>query len=117
MIFEFHLSQAWTEGEDSHIWAARASSSAQSVGMHRTTANSKLVEADRRLWKRIWWAVYIRDRHSAAATGRPYRIHDIFNDIELPERADFASDREHSFFVQHIRLAQIRELRGRESLA
>jgi hypothetical protein len=79
------------------------------MGMHRTTANSRLVDEDRRLWRRVWWAVYIRDRHAAAATGRPYRIHEDFNDIELPQREDFDTEESFLRFFYSVKLAKLGE--------
>jgi hypothetical protein len=40
-------------------WLATAIRSAQCMGMHRTTINSKLPSADRRMWRRIWWCLYV----------------------------------------------------------
>ena len=65
--------------------------------------------SDRRLWKRIWWSLYvscqdfllqihelkigeIRDRHAAAALGRPVRIRDEDCDVEPLEESDFEGD-------------------------
>lgn len=77
------------------------------MGMHRTTANSKLVDEDRRLWRRVWWSIFIRDRHAAAASGRPYRINEEFNDIELPEREDFDSEDTYLRFYYSVKLAKL----------
>lgn len=77
------------------------------MGMHRTTADSKLVAEDRRLWRRVWWGVFIRDRHAAAATGRPYRINEEFNDIEMPERDDFDSEDAYLRFYHSVKLAKL----------
>ena len=63
------------------------------------------------MWKRIWWSIYvssrideicrrnpdhlqIRDRHAAAALGRPCRISDEDCDIEMLDVEDFLIDQE-----------------------
>lgn len=47
---------------------------------------------DRKLWKRIWWSIYVRDRHAATALGRPMRIHDDDCDVEMLDESDFDDD-------------------------
>lgn len=109
IIFEFLLSQIWSGEEDSFIWASRASSSAQALGMHRSTAESKMPIRQQHLWRRVWWCIYIRDRHSAAATGRPTRIHGIFNNVESPQQSDFEGDCDWELFCESVKLAHIGE--------
>lgn len=62
------------------------------------------------MWRRIWYCVYIRDRHSAAATGRPYHIVDAFSDVELPTEEDFEDGEDCELFLRSISLAKIGEL-------
>lgn len=88
----FILGFVWQSPEDqkdSWHWLGQAISTAQTLGMHRSTARSGLSPHHRSLWKRIWWSVYVRDRHTAAALGRPVRIRDEDCDIEPLESFDF----------------------------
>lgn len=41
-------------------WLATAIRSAQCMGMHRSTVDSKMQPVDRRTWRRIWWCLYVR---------------------------------------------------------
>lgn len=88
----FLLGFVWQSPEDqkdSWQWLGQAISTAQTLGMHRSTARSSLRSHHRSLWKRIWWSIYVRDRLTAAALGRPVRIRDEDCDIEPLEWADF----------------------------
>jgi hypothetical protein len=78
--------------KDTWHWLGAAISLAQSKGLHRSTKGSHLSAADQRLWKRIWWSIYVRDRHAASALGRPMRIHDDDCDVEMLEESDFDDD-------------------------
>ncbi|TPX11539.1 uncharacterized protein E0L32_007750 [Thyridium curvatum] len=80
------------EQKDSWHWLGCAISLAQTMGMHRSTEQSCLSPRTRSLWKRIWWSLYIRDRHVSAALGRPYRIRDQDCNPEPLGEADFEFD-------------------------
>lgn len=80
--------------KDSWYWLGNAISLAQTLGMHRTTGLSCMKWQTRSLWKRIWWSIYIRDRHAAAALGRPCRIRDEDCDVEPLSEDDFEFDRD-----------------------
>ncbi|CAK7234096.1 hypothetical protein SCUCBS95973_008819 [Sporothrix curviconia] len=86
----------WWEGpedqKDSWHWLSAAVSLAQTLGMHRSTALSGMPPRRRLMLKRIWWSIYIRDRHAAAALGRPCRIQDEDCDVEMLDEEDFRID-------------------------
>ncbi|CAK7204038.1 hypothetical protein SEUCBS139899_006789 [Sporothrix eucalyptigena] len=86
----------WWEGpedqKDSWHWLSAAVSLAQTLGMHRSTALSGMHPRQRSMLKRIWWSIYIRDRHAAAALGRPCRIQDEDCDVEMLTEDDFLID-------------------------
>lgn len=44
---------------DCWTWLSLAIRLAQNMGMHRSTSRSSLREDDRKLWKRIWWSLYV----------------------------------------------------------
>ncbi|RAK71472.1 uncharacterized protein BO72DRAFT_473222 [Aspergillus fijiensis CBS 313.89] len=73
--------------KDTCYWIGCAIHVAQALGMHRS-----YVSGVRCLRKRIWWSVYARDRHTAAAFGQPCRIRDEDCDIEPLTQADFDFD-------------------------
>ncbi|RMY33222.1 hypothetical protein D0866_06072 [Hortaea werneckii] len=101
-------------------WSRVAVIVAQGSGMHRSVEGSQLSKADKRLWKRIWWTLFTRDRSVAVALGRPVSINiedsdvemvseDDFVDDEGPDRpAEYAPDPIHvQFFLNYVKLCEI----------
>lgn len=78
--------------KDTWHWIGCAVSLAQALGMHRSTATSGFPSTTRSLWKRIWWSIYVRERHAAAALGRPSHICDDDCDVEPLTREDLEVD-------------------------
>ena len=76
--------------KDSHHWMGIAVSLAQTIGLHRNPANSATIEpARQRLWKRIWWSTYMRDRLIALGMRRPTRIKAGDFDVPMLTVEDF----------------------------
>jgi len=100
-------------------WSRVAVAVAQGSGMHRSVENSQLSRADKRLWKRIWWTLFSRDRSVAVALGRPCAINPEDADVEMiteddfiedePDRpAEFRADPVHvHFFIHYVKLCDI----------
>lgn len=92
---------------------------AQGSGMHRSVENSQLSRADKRLWKRIWWTLFTRDRSVAVALGRPVNINTDDSDVEMLTEDDFIEDEDDmpaeyppdpihvQFFLQYVKLCEI----------
>ncbi|KEF62525.1 uncharacterized protein A1O9_00498 [Exophiala aquamarina CBS 119918] len=94
-----------TDNKDFSHWLAASIHLAQMMGMHRSydqihgltkciltshsTKHSHLSIKDRKLWKRIWWTLYVRDHFDAASVGRPMMINDDDCDIEPLRETDF----------------------------
>ncbi|PYI13136.1 hypothetical protein BO99DRAFT_427302 [Aspergillus violaceofuscus CBS 115571] len=108
--------------KDTCYWIGCATNAAQALGMHRSISQSGTPQSVRCLRKRIWWSVYTRDRHTAAAFGQPCRIRDEDCDIEPPTQEDleFDNDYDHSlipkqedfhvlYFMEMSKLASVRE--------
>ncbi|KAI5293111.1 Transcriptional activator of fatty acid utilization [Ascosphaera atra] len=107
------------------FWTRVATIVAQGSGMHRSVESSQLSRTDKRLWKRIWWTLFTRDRSVAVALGRPVLINTDDSDVEMiteddfiedetetpngvPIVADFAPDPIHvQFFLQYVKLCEI----------
>lgn len=80
---------------------------------------SQLSRSDKRLWKRIWWTLFSRDRSVAVALGRPVGINPEDTDVEMiteddfiedePDRpAEFPQDPIHvRFFINYVKLCEI----------
>lgn len=100
-------------------WTRVATIVAQGSGMHRSVEGSQLSKADKRLWKRIWWTLFTRDRSVAVALGRPVHINLDDSDVEMLTEDDFvesedghpsdyAPDPVHiHFFMQYVKLCEI----------
>lgn len=81
--------------------------------------NSQLSKPDKRLWKRIWWTLFTRDRSVAVALGRPIGINTDDSDVEMVTEDDFIEDELDTpaeyppdpvhvqFFLQYVKLCEI----------
>ncbi|KAE8394486.1 fungal-specific transcription factor domain-containing protein [Aspergillus alliaceus] len=72
-----------SEERDTRFWLGVAISLAQKRGMHMMSKLSFQSTREEKLWKRIWWALYVRDQQSAAALGLPPRIRDEDCDVAM----------------------------------
>ena len=100
-------------------WSRVATIVAQGSGMHRSVEGSQLSKADKRLWKRIWWTLFTRDRSVAVALGRPVHINTDDSDVEMVSEEDFIEDDSGEapeypadplhvqFFLQYVKLCEI----------
>ena len=100
-------------------WSRVATIVAQGSGMHRSVEQSQLSRADKRLWKRIWWTLFTRDRSVAVALGRPIHINLDDSDVEMLTEEDFTEDEPDrpseyppdpvhvQFFLQYVKLCEI----------
>lgn len=100
-------------------WIRVAIVVAQGSGMHRSVENSQLSRSDKRLWRRIWWTLFSRDRSVAVALGRPVAINPEDSDVEMITEEDFIEDDgdrpgEHAadpvhvqFFIHYVKLTEI----------
>jgi hypothetical protein len=100
-------------------WSRVATIVAQGSGMHRSVEGSQLSKADKRLWKRIWWTLFTRDRSVAVALGRPVHINTDDSDVEMVSEDDFIEDEGEianeftqdplhvQFFLQYVKLCEI----------
>ncbi|GAB7364832.1 hypothetical protein MBLNU230_g5626t2 [Neophaeotheca triangularis] len=100
-------------------WSRVAVIVAQGSGMHRSVEGSQLSKADKRLWKRIWWTLFTRDRSVAVALGRPVSINIEDSDVEMVSEDDFVDDESDKpseypadpihvqFFIHYVKLCEI----------
>ena len=96
-----------------HRWEAGQSLTNGSV------ESSQLIKPDKRLWKRIWWTLFTRDRSVAVALGRPIGINmddsdvgmlteDDFIEDEIDIAAEYPPEPVHvQFFLQYVKLCEI----------
>ncbi|KAK6502115.1 Transcriptional activator of fatty acid utilization [Arthrobotrys conoides] len=100
-------------------WSRVATVVAQGSGMHRSVERSQLSRADKRIWKRIWWTLFTRDRSVAVALGRPVHINTDDSDVEMISEDDFDEDEPGvsveykpnplhvKFFLHYVKLCEI----------
>lgn len=75
--------------KDTWHWMGVAISLAHTIGLHRNPANTKMSPRKQKLWKRIWWSCFMRDRLIALGMRRPTRIKDEDFDVPMLEESDF----------------------------
>ncbi|EMD01250.1 hypothetical protein BAUCODRAFT_29699 [Baudoinia panamericana UAMH 10762] len=76
--------------KDSHHWMGIAVSLSHTIGLHRNPEKSASMDVPRqKLWKRIWWSTYMRDRLVALGMRRPTRIKDADFDVPMLRIDDF----------------------------
>jgi len=97
---------------------SQSSRGEQSLSNH-SVEGSQLSRPDKRLWKRIWWTLFTRDRSVAVALGRPVHINVDDSDVEMVTEDDFIEDEldqpaksppdnvHVQFFLQYVRLCEI----------
>ncbi|KAK3619244.1 hypothetical protein LTR56_024164 [Elasticomyces elasticus] len=79
--------------KDSHHWMGIAVSLSHTIGLHRNPAKSQTMDLPKqRLWRRMWWSTYMRDRLVALGMRRPTRIKDADYDVPMLSLEDFEDD-------------------------
>lgn len=76
-------------------WTGVAISLAQTLGLHRGLVNqecSRIPMNRQRLWRRIWWVCFFRDRWLSLGMGRPMRINSEDCDVAMPSVEDVMSE-------------------------
>ncbi len=75
--------------KDTWHWMGVAISLAHTIGLHRNPENSNMEPAKKKLWKRIWWSCFMRDRLIALGMRRPTRVKDEAYDVPMLVEDDF----------------------------
>lgn len=75
--------------KDTWHWMGVAISLAHTIGLHRNPVNSTMDVKKQKLWKRIWWSCFMRDRLVALGMRRPTRIKDEDYDVPMLTLDDF----------------------------
>lgn len=99
--------------QDAFYWTSLATKRAYSIGMHRNGDN--LNKNQKKLWKRIWWTLFTRDRSIAVTRRRPVSISTGDYDVESICKDDFiesdngvSGDPLHvQFFLQYVKICKI----------
>ncbi|KAI9778330.1 MAG: hypothetical protein M1839_008117 [Geoglossum umbratile] len=75
--------------KDTWHWMGVAISLSHTIGLHRNPGKSKMDHKRQRLWKRIWWSCFMRDRLVALGMRRPTRIKSEDYDVPMLTLDDF----------------------------
>lgn len=75
--------------KDTWHWMGVAISLAHTIGLHRNPEKSSMEPSKKKLWKRIWWSCFMRDRLVALGMRRPTRVKDEDYDVPMLTEADF----------------------------
>jgi len=75
--------------KDTWHWMGVATSVAHTIGLHRNPERSNMDGKRTKLWKRIWWSTYMRDRLIALGMRRPTRIKTEDYDVPMMTLDDF----------------------------
>jgi hypothetical protein len=78
--------------KDTWHWMGVAISLSHTIGLHRNPENSNMDLTRQKLWKRIWWSCYMRDRLVALGMRRPTRIKTEDCDVPMLTIEDFDID-------------------------
>lgn len=78
--------------KDTWHWMGVAISLSHTIGLHRNPAKSNMDPNRQKLWKRIWWSCYMRDRLVALGMRRPTRIKTEDCDVPMLTIEDFEID-------------------------
>ncbi|KAH8724455.1 fungal-specific transcription factor domain-containing protein [Phaeosphaeriaceae sp. PMI808] len=93
VIQSLFLMSFWRAGalleKDARHWLGTAISLAQTKALHRSGEDCE--EKILRLRRRLWWAIYVRERQCGSALGLPNRIRDEDCDIVPLSASDFTS--------------------------
>lgn len=93
VIQALFLMSFWRAGalleKDARHWLGTAISLSQTRALHRS--GGETIEKMTRLKRRLWWALYVRERQCASALGLPSRIRDEDCDIEPLTVSDFVT--------------------------
>ncbi|CAG8251552.1 unnamed protein product [Penicillium salamii] len=114
VVAVFLISFWWggpNDQKDSWHWLGIAVSSAQNLGMHRSTAESHMSSNRAKMWRRIWWSIRIRDALVSSSIGRPQHFSIYDCDVEILSLHDlegeFKTESELHYACQMARLCSI----------
>ena len=109
VLIGWYWEKSRDHAEDAYYWNGLATTVALGSGIRRSTERSPLSNADKRLWRRIWWTLFVRDR-SVALVKQLIQIHTDDSDVEMVCEEDFIDDEyppnpiQVQFFLQYVKL-------------
>ncbi len=84
--------EAPDDSKDIWHWLGIAVSLARTIGINCDTSEAGIDMKTRKLWKRIWWCCFLRDRLISLGMRRPMRIPEKEFDLPMLELEDFETE-------------------------
>lgn len=95
---------------NSYYWSRIAVTVAQGYGFHRDITDAPLSEDEAKMWRLVWWNLYIKDISTSVGFGRPRIIHLEDCDVKMLTLEDFPNDvsyQDAEALIQMIKLSEI----------
>ncbi|OAX82111.1 hypothetical protein ACJ72_03536, partial [Emergomyces africanus] len=89
LLLMTHWYEMPDDQKDTWHWMGVSLSLAHTIGLHRDPSKSCMDPQRQKLWKRVWWSTYTRDRLIALGMRRPTRIKDEDCDVPMLSLEDF----------------------------
>jgi hypothetical protein len=104
--------------KDTWHWTGLAISLAHTIGLHRNPDKSNMEPNQKKLWKRIWWSCFMRDRLVALGMRRPTRVKDEDYDVPMLTEDDFEiSPLSESISIISPQCTVLRDVKAQRELA
>lgn len=100
-----HMAPPWTDTvETPSIWilAAQAVSNAQMSGLHQDPTNWNIESWEKKLRKKLWWAIYMTDCWTSICHGNPPHIYRESFDTTPPDIDDIRFDEDVPEDLMHM---------------
>ncbi|OAA35740.1 nitrogen regulatory protein OTam [Beauveria brongniartii RCEF 3172] len=100
-----HMAPPWTDTvETPSIWilAAQAVSNAQMSGLHQDPSNWNIESWEKKLRKKLWWAIYMADCWTSICHGNPPHIYRESFDTTPPDLEDVRFDEDVPEDLKHM---------------
>ena len=108
LLLTWHSQNTDDASANDTYWSGLACSIAFGLGVHRDSRYSQMTEFDKKLYKRVWWMVFITNVISSFIHGRPPLIRREEVDIEKLEISDYEGDE--TDYSQEYNVAYIRDM-------
>ncbi|KAL4934877.1 hypothetical protein BDV06DRAFT_234995 [Aspergillus oleicola] len=92
LLYERPADNATIETPRTWIFSSRIVACAQMIGLHRDCSTWHLVQEEKKLRKKLWWATYMSDIWSSVCHGNPPMVYPGSFTTALPDIDDLAFD-------------------------
>lgn len=89
LLLTWHTEGVEDVAANAWFWLGIAVRTATGLGMHRDADNSTLVSFNKRMWRRVWWLLFMSDVWISVQYGRPQSIHLEDSNVQSIKKSDF----------------------------